>query len=59
MGVDKIITVDLHITDIRGFFPNTVTVTNLDVSPVGVRYFKEKIESKVLLTFLTGIANEK
>ena len=42
MGVDRVLTVDLHSPEIVGCFPNTVNVTNLVPTPVAAAYFGEK-----------------
>jgi len=42
MGVDRVISVDLHCGQIQGFFPPTVPVDNLNAGIVGAYYFAEK-----------------
>ena len=42
MGVDRVLTVDLHSPEIVGCFPNTINVTNLVPTPVAAAYFGEK-----------------
>ncbi|DAZ92981.1 TPA: hypothetical protein N0F65_004356 [Lagenidium giganteum] len=41
MGVDHVVTVDLHSTQIEGFFKPQVPVDNLQAFPVGAVYFSE------------------
>lgn len=42
MGVDRVLTVDLHSPEIVGCFPNHVNVTNVVPTPVAAAYFGEK-----------------
>ena len=44
MGVDRIVSVDLHYPQIQGYFSAKVPITNLDPSFVAVNYFAEKIQ---------------
>lgn len=44
MGVNRILTVDLHSPEIVGCFPNHVNVTNVVPTPVAAAYFGEKDE---------------
>ena len=41
-GVDSVVTVDLHSSEIRGYFTNTTTVNNLTAQGVGAAYIGEK-----------------
>jgi ribose-phosphate pyrophosphokinase len=41
MGVDRVISVDLHCGQIQGFFPPTVPVDNLNAGIIGAYYFAE------------------
>jgi ribose-phosphate pyrophosphokinase len=42
LGVDRVLTVDLHSPEIIGCFPNSVNVTNVVPTPVAAAYFGEK-----------------
>lgn len=42
MGVDRVISVDLHCGQIQGFFGPRVPVDNLEAYMVGLRYFRHK-----------------
>ena len=42
LGVDRVLTVDLHSPEIVGCFPNHVNVTNIVPTPVAAAYFSEK-----------------
>ncbi|KAL0590013.1 hypothetical protein ABG067_001980 [Albugo candida] len=42
MGVDHVMTIDLHSAQIEGFFRPTVPVDNLQAYPIGSYYFAEK-----------------
>jgi len=42
MGVDRVVSVDLHGGQIQGFFSPSVPVENLDSMPIGALYFSEK-----------------
>ncbi|KAF0688778.1 Aste57867_19652 [Aphanomyces stellatus] len=42
MGVDHVVTVDLHSSQIEGFFKPEVPVDNLNAAPVGSVYFSEQ-----------------
>ncbi|EQC36051.1 hypothetical protein SDRG_06788 [Saprolegnia diclina VS20] len=42
MGVDHVVTVDLHSAQIEGFFKPTIPVDNLGASPIGSVYFSER-----------------
>tara|TARA_A100001015_G_scaffold268710_1_gene319788 strand:- start:74 stop:691 length:618 start_codon:yes stop_codon:yes gene_type:complete len=41
-GVDRIITLDVHMPEVEGAFPNSVNFTNVATLPVGAAYFGEK-----------------
>ena len=42
MGVDRVISVDLHTGQIQGFFPPRIAVENLEAVNIGALYFSEK-----------------
>jgi len=42
MGVDRVVSVDLHGGQIAGFFPPSIPVENLESMPIGALYFSEK-----------------
>jgi ribose-phosphate pyrophosphokinase len=42
MGVDRVISVDLHTGQIQGFFPPRISVENLESVNIGAFYFTEK-----------------
>ncbi len=42
VGVDRVLTVDLHSPEIVGCFPNTVNLINVVPTPVAAAYFGEK-----------------
>eukprot|EP01053_Blabericola_migrator_P006731 Blabericola_migrator_1__6730@NODE_33_length_18162_cov_161_418900_g29_i0_p4_GENE_NODE_33_length_18162_cov_161_418900_g29_i0NODE_33_length_18162_cov_161_418900_g29_i0_p4_ORF_typecomplete_len426_score59_75Pribosyltran_N/PF13793_6/1_1e45Pribosyltran_N/PF13793_6/31Pribosyl_synth/PF14572_6/8_3e03Pribosyl_synth/PF14572_6/1_3e41Pribosyltran/PF00156_27/3_2e03Pribosyltran/PF00156_27/2_6e03Pribosyltran/PF00156_27/4_8e14UPRTase/PF14681_6/1_3e05Flavodoxin_3/PF12641_7/2_3e03Flavodoxin_3/PF12641_7/2_5e03Flavod len=42
MGVDRVISVDLHCGQIQGFFGPRVPVDNLEAQKVGLQYFRNK-----------------
>eukprot|EP00400_MALV-I_sp_L67-5_P001117 gene1118-1086_t len=41
MGVDRVISVDLHCGQIQGFFPPAVPVDNLESFAIGISYFRK------------------
>ena len=45
MGVDRVISVDLHTGQIQGFFPPRIAVENLESVNIGAFYFTEKGKS--------------
>lgn len=42
MGVDRVVTVDLHADQIQGFFGPRCAVENVAAAPVALQYFKDK-----------------
>lgn len=49
LGVDRVISVDLHSGQIQGFFGAATPVENLDSVPVGASYFAEKLLIKPVI----------
>jgi ribose-phosphate pyrophosphokinase len=47
MGVDKIITVDIHSEQIEGFFGRDVPIDNVDVVPTFAKYINDNIRPKL------------
>eukprot|EP00914_Ancora_sagittata_P027031 GHVO01052998.1.p1 GENE.GHVO01052998.1~~GHVO01052998.1.p1 ORF type:complete len:354 (+),score=79.34 GHVO01052998.1:81-1064(+) len=51
MGVDRVISVDLHCGQIQGFFPPRVPVDNLEAQIIGLDYFAKKgLKSTVVVS---------
>ncbi|EZG69599.1 ribose-phosphate pyrophosphokinase [Gregarina niphandrodes] len=51
MGVDRVISVDLHCGQIQGFFGPRVPVDNLEAQKVGLQYFRnKKLENPVVVS---------
>jgi ribose-phosphate pyrophosphokinase len=48
MGIDTIITIDIHRPEIKGFFDNSVPITDLDPYPIGGHYFKKLIMEDIM-----------
>ena len=41
MGVDRMISIDLHCGQIQGFFPPRVPVDNLESFAIGIKHFRD------------------
>jgi len=61
MGLDHMLSVDLHCGQIQGFFPPTVPVDDLSAAPVGALYFSEKslVKPVVVSPDAGGVARAK
>jgi ribose-phosphate pyrophosphokinase len=61
MGVDRVISVDLHCGQIQGFFPPTVPVDNLNAGIIGAYYFAgmELVNPTVVSPDAGGVAIAK